>query len=46
MITLAATMFEVPGIASSTVDLGETLFLVIGALVLTLAAYGMVRRRR
>lgn len=46
MITLAASMFEVPGIAGNAVDLGETLFLVIGALIVTFAAYGLARRRK
>lgn len=45
MITLAASMLDMPGIATSSVDLGETLFLVIGALVVMLAAYGITRRR-
>jgi hypothetical protein len=45
MITLAASMFDVQGIAYSAADLGETLFLVIGALVLSLAVYGLAKRR-
>ena len=45
MITLAASMFDVPAIAANAVDLGETLFLVIGALVAVLGTYGLARRR-
>lgn len=45
MIALAASMFDVPGIATSSVDLAETLFLVIGAVIGSLVAYGIARRR-
>jgi len=46
MITLAASMFDVTTIAANSVDLGETLFLVLGALVTTLGVYSAARRRR
>jgi hypothetical protein len=46
MITLAASMFDLSGIANSAVDIGETLFFVIGALVATLVVYGLAKRRR
>lgn len=45
MITLAASIFDVPGIAANSVDLGETLFLVVGALVATLGVYRVARGR-
>ena len=45
MITLAASMFDVTGIGTNAVDLGETLFLVVGALVVLLGMYGIARRR-
>ena len=45
MITLAASMFDVPAIAANAVDLGETLFLLIGAVVAVLGSYGVLRRR-
>jgi hypothetical protein len=45
MITLAASMFDVTGIATNAVDLGETLFVVVGALVVVLGMYGVGRRR-
>jgi hypothetical protein len=46
MITLAASMFDVTGIATNSVDLGETLFLVVGALVAMLGMYHVARRSR
>ena len=46
MITLAASMFDLSGIANSAADIGETLFFAIGALVATLVVYGVAKQRR
>lgn len=45
MITLAASMFDVSGLATNAVDLGELLFLMVGALVATLGLYRVARGR-
>ncbi len=46
MITFAASMFDLPGVAHGATEIGETLFFVIGALVATLVAYGLAKQRR
>lgn len=46
MITLAASMFDLGGIATGAAEIGEMLFLAIGALVATLVIYGLVKQRR
>ena len=46
MITLAASMFDLSGIADGAADVGETLFFLIGALVATLVVYGLAKQRR
>jgi uncharacterized membrane protein YtjA (UPF0391 family) len=46
MITLAASMFDLSGIANGAADIGETLFFLIGALVATLVVYGLAKQRR
>jgi hypothetical protein len=46
MITLAASMFDVTAIGANSVDLGETLFLVVGAAVAVLGMYLFARRGR
>ena len=46
MITLAASMFDLAGIANGSAEIGETLFLVVGALVATLVVYGLAKQRR
>ena len=46
MITLAASMFDLSGIANGGADIGETLFFVMGALVATLLIYGLAKQRR
>jgi hypothetical protein len=46
MITLAASMFDLSGIANSAVDIGATLFFVIGALVAAPVVYFLRKQRR
>ena len=46
MITLAASMFDVNNLAQGSAQIGETLFLAIGAVVAALALYGVLRHRR
>lgn len=46
MITLAASMFDLSGVANGAADIAETLFLLIGALVATLVVYGLAKQRR
>jgi hypothetical protein len=45
MITLAASMFDIEGIATGAAQIGETLFLAVGALVATLVVYGLAKQR-
>ena len=45
MITLAASMFDIPGIANGAAEIGEALFFAIGALVATLVVYGLAKQR-
>jgi uncharacterized membrane protein YtjA (UPF0391 family) len=46
MITLAASMFDLSGIANGAADIGETLFFAIAALVAMLVVYGLAKQRR
>ena len=46
MITLAASMFDLAGIANGAAEIGETLFFVVGTLVVTLVVYGLAKQRR
>jgi len=46
MITLAASMFDLSGIATGAADIGETLFFAVGALVAMLVVYGLAKQRR
>ena len=45
MITLAASMFDLAGIATGSAELGETLFFAVGALVAALVVYGIAKQR-
>ena len=45
MITLAASMFEIPGIAFGAAQLGETLFFAIAGVVAMLVVYGLAKQR-
>jgi hypothetical protein len=45
MITLAASMFDIAGIATGAAQIGEALFVAVGALVATLVVYGLARQR-
>lgn len=46
MITLAASMFEVANVGTGAADIGETLFLVIGAVIASFVIYGLAKQRR
>jgi hypothetical protein len=46
MIALAASLFDLPGIATGAGQIGEMLFLSVGALVATLVVYGLAKQRR
>ncbi|HVE50516.1 MAG TPA: hypothetical protein VNG69_12990 [Casimicrobiaceae bacterium] len=46
MITLAASMFDLPGIATGAAQIGDTVFLSVAALVAMLVIYGFVKHRR
>ena len=46
MIALAASMFDVSGIATGAAAIGEALFFSIGGLVATLVVYGLAKQRR
>lgn len=46
MITLAASMFDIPGITTGAAQLGETLFFAIGTVVAMLVVYGLAKQRR
>lgn len=45
MITLATSMFDIPGVATGAAQIGETLFFVIGAVVAMLVVYGLAKQR-
>ncbi|HVF64020.1 MAG TPA: hypothetical protein VNE58_08500 [Casimicrobiaceae bacterium] len=46
MITLAASMLDVPNLTNGAASIGETLFLAIGALVVTFVIYGLTKHRQ
>ena len=46
MIALAASMFDLSGVATGAAEIGETLFFAIGALVATLVIYGLAKQRQ
>ena len=46
MITLAASMFDLPGVANGAADIGELLFFLMGTLVVTFVVYGLAKQRR
>lgn len=46
MIALAASLFDLSGVATGAAEIGETLFFSVGALVATLVVYGLAKQRR
>ena len=45
MITLAASMFDIAGIANGAAEIGEMLFVAVVALVGALVVYGLAKQR-
>ena len=45
MITLAASMFDIAGIANGAAEIGEALFVAVVALVAALVVYGLAKQR-
>lgn len=46
MITLAASMFDLSGIATGAAEIGETVFFSVAGLVAMLVIYGFAKQRR